>query len=268
VARLRTVAMAAQAAGRSVCLMGRAMHNMVRTATEAGLLHDFPATVSPEEAGDIPRENLVILATGSQGERRAASAQLARGTYMGIDLQEGDTFLFSSMTIPGNERSVLRIVNDLSERGVEVVDNSGGLYHVSGHANRPDLERMHDLVRPRMVIPMHGEHRHLRQHAKLAAERGFASAIAPNGTMLDLTGDAPVVAEYVETGRLYLDGSAIYGALDGVVRERIKLALNGHVMVTLLLDEDARPGPIARGSRPRAARAARSPRRSRTNSPT
>jgi ribonuclease J len=241
VARLRTVAHAARAAGRSVCLMGRAMHNMVRTATEAGLLHDFPATVSPEEAGDIARENLLIMATGSQGERRAASAQLARGTYMGIDLQEGDTFLFSSMTIPGNEKSVLRVVNDLSERGVDVIDNSGGLYHVSGHANRPDLERMHDLVRPRMVIPMHGEHRHLRQHAKLAAARGFASAIAPNGTMLDLTGDAPVVAEYVETGRLYLDGTAIYGALDGVVRERIKLALNGHVMVTLLIDEDDLP---------------------------
>ncbi len=241
VARLRSMAQAARAAGRSICLMGRAMHNMVRTATEAGLLHDFPPTVTPEEAGDIARESLMIIATGSQGERRAASAQLARGTYMGIDLQEGDTFLFSSMTIPGNERAVLRVVNDLSERGVDVVDATGGLYHVSGHANRPDLERMHDLVRPRMVIPMHGEHRHLRQHAKLAAARGFASAIAPNGTMLDLTGDAPVVAEYVETGRLYLDGTAIYGALDGVVRERIKLALNGHVMVSLLLDEDDQP---------------------------
>jgi ribonuclease J len=241
VARVRTMAKAAREAGRSVCLMGRAMHTMVRTATEAGLLHDFPPTVTPEEAGDIPRESLMIIATGSQGERRAASAQLARGTYMGIDLQEGDTFLFSSMTIPGNETSVLRVVNDLSERGVEVVDNSMGLYHVSGHANRPDLERMHDLVRPRMVIPMHGEHRHLRKHAKLSAARGFASAIAPNGTMLDLTGDAPVVAEYVETGRLYLDGTAVYGALDGVVRERIRLALNGHVLVTLLLDEDDRP---------------------------
>ena len=261
VARLRTLAMAARDAGRSVCLMGRAMHNMVRTATEAGLLHDFPTTVTPEEAGDIPRENLAILSTGSQGERRAASAQLARGTYMGIDLQEGDTFLFSSMTIPGNEKSVLRVVNDLSERGVDVLDNAGGLYHVSGHANRPDLERMHDLIRPKMVIPMHGEHRHLRQHAKLAAARGFASAIAPNGTMLDITGDAPVVAEYVETGRLYLDGTAIYGALDGVVRERIKLALNGHVMVTLLMDEDDQPmgeawadcqglAPQGRGRRP------------------
>ena len=261
VARVRTMAKAARAAGRSVCLMGRAMHNMVRTATETGLLHDFPTTVTPEEAGDIPRENLMIIATGSQGERRAASAQLARGTYMGIDLQDGDTFLFSSMTIPGNEKSVLRVVNDLSERGVEVVDNSGGLYHVSGHANRPDLERMHDLIRPKMIIPMHGEHRHLRKHAKLAAERGFASAIAPNGTMLDLTGETPVVAEYVETGRLYLDGTAIYGALDGVVRERIKLALNGHVMVTLLLDEDDRPmgdpwadcqglAPSGRGRRP------------------
>ena len=241
VARVRTMAKTARDAGRSVCLMGRAMHNMVRTATEAGILHDFPQTVTPEEAGDIPRENLVIIATGSQGERRAASAQLARGTYMGIDLQEGDTFLFSSMTIPGNEKSVLRVVNDLSERGVEVVDSTMGFYHVSGHANRPDLERMHDLIRPKMIIPMHGEHRHLRKHAKLAAERGFASAIAPNGTMLDLTGDAPVVAEYVETGRLYLDGTAVYGALDGVVRERIKLALNGHVMVTLLLDEDDLP---------------------------
>lgn len=241
VARLRTLAFAAREAGRSICLLGRAMHNMVRTATEAKLLHDFPATITPEEAADLPRQNVMLIVTGSQGERRAASAQLARGTYMGLSLKEGDTFLFSSMTIPGNERDTLRVVNALSEKGVDVVDNSTGAYHVSGHANRPDLERMHDLLKPRMLVPMHGEYRHLRRHAKLAAERGIASVVAPNGTMLDLTGDAPVIVDQVQSGRLYLDGSAVYGAMDGVVRERIRMALNGHVLVTLIIDEDGMP---------------------------
>ncbi|HPD93713.1 MAG: ribonuclease J [Rhodobacter sp.] len=241
VARVRTLAKAARAAGRSVCLLGRAMQTMVRTATEARLLHDFPPVVSAEEANELPRQNLMLIVTGSQGERRAASAQLARGSYLGFSLKEGDTFLFSSMTIPGNERDVLRIVNALSEQGVDIADNTQGQFHVSGHANRPDLERMHDLVRPEILIPMHGEHRHLRQHALLAQRRGMASAIAPNGTMLDLTGPEPVVAGHVDTGRLYLDGTAIYGAMDGVVRERIKMALNGLVMVTLVIDEDGMP---------------------------
>lgn len=241
VARLRTLALAGRAAGRSVCLMGRAMQTMVRTTAEAGLLHDFPPTVTPEEAAEIPRENLMLLVTGSQGERRAAAAQLARGPWMGIELKEDDLFLFSSMTIPGNERDVLRIVNQLSERGVDVQDAAGGAYHVSGHANRPDLERMHDLVRPQMLIPMHGEHRHLRAHARLARGRGMASAIVTNGTMLDLAGNAPRVVDQIETGRLYLDGTAIYGALDGVVRARLKLAMNGLVTVTLIIDEDGLP---------------------------
>ncbi len=241
VARVRTLAKAARAAGRSVCLLGRAMQTMVRTATDAKLLLDFPPTVSSEEANELPRDKLMLIVTGSQGERRAASAQLARGSYLGFQLKEGDTFLFSSMTIPGNERGVLRIVNALSEQGVDVADNTQGLYHVSGHANRPDLERMHDLIRPRILIPMHGEHRHLRQHALLGQKRGMASVIAPNGTMLDLSGRDPVVAEQIQTGRLYLDGSAIYGAMDGVVRERLKLAMNGLVMVTLIIDEDGMP---------------------------
>lgn len=241
VARLRSLAMAGRACGRSVCLMGRAMQTMVRTATESGLLTDFPPTVTPEEASEIPREHVLLLVTGSQGERRAASAQLARGSYMGIELKEDDLFLFSSMTIPGNERDVLRIVNQLAERGVEVQDSAGGTYHVSGHANRPDLERMHELVRPQMLIPMHGEYRHLRAHARLAKARGMVSAIAPNGTMLDLTGAAPRVVDQIDTGRLYLDGTAIYGALDGVVRARMKMAMNGLVTVTLIIDEDGLP---------------------------
>ena len=105
----------------------------------------------------------MLLVTGSQGERRAASAQLANGKYLGLSLKEGDTFLFSSKTIPGNEHGVIRIMNQLSEKGVDIVDDHDGLYHVSGHANRPDLERMHDIVKPQFLIPMHGEHRHLRE---------------------------------------------------------------------------------------------------------
>ncbi|MCX7286230.1 MAG: ribonuclease J [Rhodobacterales bacterium] len=237
VARLKTLAEAARAANRTVCVLGRSMKRMLSASEEAAVLSAFPKTVSPEEALEVPRRNLMLLATGSQGERRAASAQLSRGKYLGIEMKEGDTFLFSSKTIPGNERDVLRVWNALSEKGVQVIDDQGGKYHVSGHANRPDLEHVHRLILPDMLIPMHGEHRHLAEHARIATESGIAAAVARNGTMLDLSGDVPEVAEYVETGRLYLDGTAIIGALDGVVRDRIRMALNGLVTVTLIVDE-------------------------------
>ncbi|WP_299427419.1 ribonuclease J [uncultured Shimia sp.] len=241
VARVKTLAQAGERAGRSICLMGRAMRRMIEAAMQTGVLSDFPKVVSPEDAASIPRENLMLLVTGSQGERRAASAQLARGKYNGITLKEGDLFLFSSKTIPGNEKGVFRIINQFSEMGVDVVDDSSGKYHVSGHANRPDLLRLHDIVNPTMVIPNHGEHRHLREHAKLANDNGRASIVAVNGTMLDLSGEQPSIAGYVETGRTYLDGSTQIGAMDGIIRDRIRMALNGHVIVTVLLDEDDEP---------------------------
>ncbi|MDG2230740.1 MAG: ribonuclease J [Paracoccaceae bacterium] len=238
VARVKTLADAGVRAGRSICLMGRAMRRMIEAALETGVLTDFPTVVSSEDAQQIPRQDLMLLVTGSQGERRAASAQLANGKFQGIKLKEGDLFLFSSKTIPGNERGVIRIINQFSEMGVDVVDDDSGLYHVSGHANRPDLQKIHSLVQPQMIIPMHGEHRHLREHSKLATQNGISSVICVNGMMLDLSGNAPKVAEYIETGRRYLDGSVQVGALDGVVRNRIRMALNGHVVVNVILDED------------------------------
>ena len=238
VARVKTLAEAGERAGRSVCLMGRAMRRMIEASIKTGVLDSFPTVVSPEDAGNIPRENLMLIVTGSQGERRAASAQLARGKFQGITMKEGDTFLFSSKTIPGNERGVIRIINQFSEQGVDVVDESSGLYHVSGHANRPDLEAMHEIINPQVVVPMHGEHRHLREHVKLAGQNGRKGVLAVNGMMMDLSGNEPTVAEYIETGRTYLDGSVKVGALDGVVRDRIRMALNGHVVVTVILDED------------------------------
>jgi ribonuclease J len=241
VARVKTLAQAGERAGRSIVLLGRAMRRMIEASIETGVLSDFPKVVQPEEAADIPRENLMLITTGSQGERRAATAQLARGKYRGMELKEGDLFLFSSKTIPGNEKGVIWIINQFSEKGVDVVDDSSGLYHVSGHANRPDLEQMHDIVKPKILIPMHGEHRHLRQHARLGEDKGIASAIAVNGMMMDLTGDTPMVADYIDTGRTYLDGSVKIGAMDGIVRDRIRMALNGHVVVTAILDEEDEP---------------------------
>ncbi len=241
IARLRTLADAAIASGRKVCLLGRAMRRMVTVGTETGVLDRFPAVISPEEAAEMPRDKVMLIVTGSQGERRAASAQLSRGRYLGIELKEGDSFLFSSSTIPGNERGVIRIQNALSEMGVDVFDNSDGFYHVSGHANRPDIEAVHELLKPQMVIPMHGEHMHLREHAKLAAARGIASVIATNGTMLELSGDAPRVVDQIDTGRSYLDGTVLIGAMDGIVRDRIRMALNGHAMVSVIIDEDDNP---------------------------
>ncbi|MDG1282890.1 MAG: ribonuclease J [Pseudorhodobacter sp.] len=241
VARLKTLAEAAQDADRTICLLGRAMRRMVTAAEQSGVLSGFPRTVSPEEAQDVPRGNLMLIVTGSQGERRAASAQLSRGKYLGLEMKEGDTFLFSSKTIPGNERGVISIMNAFSEMGVNIVDDNDGLYHVSGHANRPDLETVHKVLNPAIVIPMHGEHRHLREHARIALEAGRMTEVTTNGMMLDLTGDAPEVVEYIETGRSYLDGSVMVGARDGVIRNRIRMALNGHVLATLILDEADEP---------------------------
>lgn len=241
VARVKTLAEAGQAAGRSVCLLGRAMRRMIEASVDTGVLTDFPKTVTPEDARDIPRESLMLIVTGSQGERRAATAQLSRGKYLGLEMKEGDTFLFSSKTIPGNERGVIRILNAFSEMGVDIVADDDR-YHVSGHANRPDLERMHRIVGAETVVPMHGEHRHLREHAKLAKANGFQSIVAVNGAMVDLTGATPHVVEHIEADRVYLDGKVIIGALDGIVRDRIRMALNGHVIVNAIIEDDAALG--------------------------
>lgn len=237
VARLKTLAQAATDQGRSVVVVGRAMDTMIQTSFATGVLENFPPIVDLEDAKNIPRNQMFVLATGSQGERRAATAGLARGKYRGLELKDGDTFLFSSKTIPGNENSVAYILNQMAEKGVTVIDDTDGRYHASGHANRPDLEVMHDLMKADIVIPMHGQYRHLREHTELVQSKGNKAMIVANGSMLDLT-KKPKIVEHVETGRTYLDGKPLIGAMDGVVRERIQMALRGHVIVSLVLEDD------------------------------
>jgi ribonuclease J len=238
VARIKSIAEAAEEAGRSVCLMGRAMKSMIQVSLESGVLSDFPKLISPEDAKSLPKRNLLLIVTGSQGERRAASAQLANGKYQGMKLSAGDLFLFSSKTIPGNERGVIKIMNKLSEKGVDVVDDSSGLYHVSGHANRAELSKIHDIVSPQFLLPMHGEHRHLREHVKLGEAKGVPGLLATNGMMVDLSGNQLKVVDQIDTGRVYLDGTSKFGALDGIVRDRIKLAINGIIIVNIIIDEN------------------------------
>ncbi|MEM8569401.1 MAG: ribonuclease J [Pseudomonadota bacterium] len=237
VARLKTLAEAGRAAGRQIVILGRAMQTMLRIAEATEVLKGFPPIVDASDAADIPRENLLIIATGSQGERRAATAQLAAGKYLGIELSAGDLVLFSSKTIPGNEVAVARVLNQFSRRGVDTIDDSSGRFHVSGHPNQPDLIAMHDFIRADIVVPMHGEHRHLSAHAKLVRRRGLTSAIVPNGTIIDLSDSEPKVIGEIETGRLYRDGAEVIGARDGIVRERLRIAMRGIVIVSVIVDE-------------------------------
>jgi ribonuclease J len=236
VARLKTLAQAGVDAGRSVCVLGRSMQRMLGYAHATGVLDNFPPTIELEDVASVPRENLMLLVTGSQGEGRAASASLARGKYLGITMQEGDTFLFSSKTIPGNEISVGRIINSYAMQGVNVIDDSAEIYHVSGHANRPDLEEVHRLLKPKTLIPMHGEFRHLKEHADIAKTKGINAVVAPNGSVVEINGKGAKVVDHIETGRTYLDGTRLIGAFDGVVLERIRMATRGTVAVSLVIE--------------------------------
>jgi len=239
VARLKTLAMAAREAGRSVVVAGRAMRRMIEIAVETDQLDDFPPVVPEDRIADIPAENLFYLVTGSQAEGRAAVSRIAAGSHPSVTLTEGDTVLFSSKTIPGNEAAIYRLYNRFSQQGIRVIDGDMERIHVSGHARRRDLERVYAALKPRVAVPLHGEHRHLVEHARMAGAWGASRAlVAPNGTMVRLDGNDPGPIEHIETGRVYLDGTTHVGALDGVIRERLKLARQGHVVVTVVIDED------------------------------
>ena len=238
-ARLKLLAQAGVDAGRSVCVMGRSMQRMLGYAQTSGIMTDFPPTIPVEDTVKIPRDQLLLLVTGSQGESRAASAQLARGTFLGVSLKAGDRFLFSSKTIPGNETAVNRIINGLVRQGVQVFDDTTGLYHVSGHANRPDLQVMHDLIQPKCVIPMHGEYRHLVEHAALVLAGGQRDAlVVPNGSLVEIDTKAAQIVDHIEVTRHYLDGKSVISAQDDVVRDRVRMAQRGVVSVSVTLEDD------------------------------
>ncbi|HBH40741.1 MAG TPA: MBL fold metallo-hydrolase [Rhizobiales bacterium] len=238
VARIRSVANAARAAGRDLVVVGRAMYRVIEAAQATGYLDpDLPFLEETAFAQLWPHK-VVALCTGSQGEARAAMARIALGEHPNVKLEAGDRVIFSSRTIPGNEKAVARVQNGLADNEVEVITDQDAPVHVSGHPRRGELEQLYGWVKPDIAIPMHGEGRHLEAHARLAERLGVKQVVrARNGAMVRLLPGPAAIIDNVPVGRLYRDGAIITRADDGQVRERRKLSFAGTVAVSLVLSE-------------------------------
>lgn len=237
VSRVVSICEAAAAADRSVCLLGRSMLRITEAARETGLLPEGLSFVDPRDAGHLPRRHVLYLCTGSQGEPRAALARIARDDHRDLTLSEGDTVIFSSKIIPGNEREIFNLQNCLVDLGVEVITEKDADIHVSGHPCQDELRDMYEWARPSIAIPVHGEARHLEAHADFAETLGADEALAPrNGDLIRIAPDGPTVIDEVPAGRLYLDGSILTPDGASPIRERRKLSHGGVIAVSLILD--------------------------------
>jgi ribonuclease J len=238
VARIRSVAEAARECGREVVVVGRAMDRVVDVAKECGYLEGLPEFRSTDNFGYIPRDKIVAILTGSQGEPRAALARIAQDEHPDIALSAGDRVIFSSRAIPGNEKGVGSIINSLIEQGIEVITDRTELVHVSGHPRRGELAQMYQWTRPRIAIPAHGEPLHLSEHAKFARAQGVQEVVrAKNGTLVRLSPGPAEIVDNVPTGRLYRDGYIVIGAGERALPERRKLAFAGIVTVAIAIDD-------------------------------
>jgi len=250
VARVESIALAAREVGRSVALVGRSLRNLDAAARECGYLKNVPEFVPEEDAGSIPDENLLILITGSQGEPRSALARVAVDTHPNVALGEGDAVIFSSRVIPGNERAIHAVQDNLVRRGVTVMTDEDHFVHVSGHPARDELRRLYKLVRPRYAVPVHGEWRHLSSHAALAQEMGTEPILMEDGDVLSLAPGEAEIVDSAPVGRFAIDGSRLL-PLDGAVfSARKRMLYNGIVLGSFAVDEAGRLRGVARVSAP------------------
>jgi ribonuclease J len=241
VARLESVAKAAEASGRAFVLVGRSLWKFYQSARAVGYLQDIREPLTDKDAARMPRDKTLLLCTGCQGEPRGAMARIAMDDHPMIDLQPGDAAIFSSKIIPGNERTLYRMHNALAMNEVEVITEKDHLIHVSGHPAREELKRMYELVRPEIVVPVHGEARHLIEQARFAVEEGgvAVSQVILNGDMLRLApGRAEIVGE-APTGRLAVDPSGLVLTAAAMLKHRRKLAGHGAMMLVLVVDQDS-----------------------------
>ncbi|MBB3763865.1 ribonuclease J [Sphingomicrobium lutaoense] len=239
-ARLETLGRIARETGRQLVVAGRSLDRIIRTAQSTGYLLDFPETVRFDEAMQLPRSQVMIIATGGQGEPRAALNRIAHGQHE-LKLVEGDTVIFSSKQIPGNEIAIGRIMNALSDLGVHMITEKQFHVHVSGHPGRPELKQMYEWIRPDVLIPVHGENRHMREHARLGRKCGIPHAIfQQNGDVVRLAPGDPAIVDRVRTGRLVLDGDIILPADGATMNQRRKIGYNGAIAVAVPVDGDNR----------------------------
>jgi ribonuclease J len=241
VARLDTVARAAKAHGRQVALVGRAMHKITDAARRAGYLGDFPSLIDEAEAAQLPPNRVLYLCTGSQGEPRAALARIADNNHPNVSLGKGDAVIFSSRVIPGNDLAIHELHNKLSLLGVEVLSADDHFVHVSGHPCRDELAQMYRWTRPQIAIPVHGEPRHLAEHARLARSLQVPQAIVPeNGQLIRLAPGRAGVIDEVPSGRVHMDGRVLIEEGMGLARHRRALSFAGMIAITVVLDGKGR----------------------------
>jgi ribonuclease J len=241
VARLETIARAAAVHGRDVALIGRSLWRIDKAARENGYLADVPRFLTEDEAGYIPRDRIVLICTGSQGEPRSALSRIARDDHPHVVLETGDVVIFSSRIIPGNEKAINRLQNSLVRLGVEIVTEEDHFVHVSGHPARDELVRMYQMVRPRIAIPVHGEARHLIAHAQLAGECQVPQPLViQNGDMVRLAPSGATVVDEVPVGRLASDGNNLLPLGGIALKDRRRVTFNGTAIASLVVDRRGR----------------------------
>ena len=237
VARLATISAAAAAAGRSVALVGRSLWRMYEASLQNGYLRDIPEFVSEKDAGFIPRDKLVLICTGSQGESRAALARIAENAHAEITLERDDVVVFSSREIPGNEKAIGRVQSRLVARGIKVITERDHHVHVSGHPGRDELVEMYQYIRPRVAVPVHGSPRHLEAHVRLARECQVPEAVSPgNGSLIRLEEGNVGIVGWVPGGMLTVDGGRVIPLESSVIGDRKKMLYNGAVSVSILMN--------------------------------
>ena len=242
VARIETAARVAAAHDRHLVVVGRSLWRIVEAARECGYLDDIGPMLGEREAGYLPPDKVLLLCTGCQGEPRGAMARIADGSHPQVELAAGDLVIFSCKIIPGNERTVGRVHNQLAAAGVEVITERDHFVHVSGHPSQDELARFYGWIRPKIAVPVHGEALHLHRHAALARQWGAADAVElRNGALLRLAPGRPEVVDWVPAGRLAVDGGRLVAVDSEVLRARRRMMYNGVAQVTLVVDREGRP---------------------------
>jgi ribonuclease J len=250
VARVESIALAAKAVGRQVAIAGRSLRNIESAARECGYLAGIPPFLNEDAASDIPDDNLLLILSGSQGEARSAMSRVAADSHPRIALGEGDTVIFSSRVIPGNERAIHAVQDNLARRGVHLMTDDDHMVHVSGHPARDELRRIYALVRPTYAVPVHGEWRHLAAHAALASEQGAKPLMLEDGDILRLAPGVPRIIDSAPVGRLAVDGNRLVPMTGGVLAARRRMLFNGIVIGSLVVDQSGRVRGTAQISAP------------------
>ena len=239
VARMETVFKVAEKIGRQVCLVGRSMNRIYQLARQCNYLQEIKVPIDVRDAKKIPKNKIVFLCTGSQGEQRAALARIANGTHPDLHLEKGDNVIFSSRIIPGNEKKLYKIFNDLSKSEINVLSEENSMIHVSGHPAREDLKKMYNWAKPKILIPVHGEQRHMAEHINFAKEMGVKFPVkVNNGEIIRLAPGEPQVIDKVTSGRVYLDGKVLIDNDSPVLKERRNMAANGYMEITVLISKN------------------------------